>query len=107
MQGNLRALLSTLHAVLWEGAAWTQPELEDLLEPDRVKKSSHKAMKNLHPDKAQGSLEQIVIAGMVVAALNDAWTKFESAELKRACSPASEDPMKVYAASGFWKVYGK
>ncbi len=105
MQGNIRALLSTLHAVLWEGSFWKQPELLDLLEPDRVKKSYHKAMRVLHPDKVQGSLEQVVMAGMVVAALNDAWTKFENAELKRACPPAREDPMKVYAASGYWKVY--
>ena len=37
MQDNMRALLSSMHTVLWEGAEWKQPGLTDMVEPAKVR----------------------------------------------------------------------
>ncbi len=37
MQDNIRALLSSMHTVLWEGAEWKQPGLTDMVEPVKVR----------------------------------------------------------------------
>ncbi|KAK9820200.1 hypothetical protein WJX72_007422 [[Myrmecia] bisecta] len=82
---NIRALLSTLHTVLWEGSGWVQPGLTDLVEPARVKKAYMKANLIIHPDKVKqkgGTVEQLVVADMAFDALKTAWGRFE-AELKR------------------------
>ena len=36
LQDNIRALLSSMHTVLWEGAEWKQPGLTDMVEPAKV-----------------------------------------------------------------------
>ncbi len=36
-QDNIRALLSSMHTVLWEGAEWKQPGLTDMVEPAKVR----------------------------------------------------------------------
>lgn len=33
---NIRALLASLHTVLWEGSGWTQPSMADMVEPGKV-----------------------------------------------------------------------
>ncbi len=35
-QDNIRALLSTLHTVLWEDSGWKPPGLTDMVEPAKV-----------------------------------------------------------------------
>uniref|UniRef100_A0A4W3HF47 Cyclin-G-associated kinase n=1 Tax=Callorhinchus milii TaxID=7868 RepID=A0A4W3HF47_CALMI len=75
---NIRALLSTLHTVLWEGETkWKPVGMADIVQPDQVKKSYRKAVLVVHPDKATGqSYEQH--AKMIFMELNDAWSEFEN-----------------------------
>lgn len=49
---NIRALLSTLNTVLWEGETrWKPVSMADLVTPDQVKKYYRKAALIVHPDK--------------------------------------------------------
>ncbi|XP_061115278.1 putative tyrosine-protein phosphatase auxilin [Conger conger] len=75
---NIRALLSTLHTVLWEGETrWRPVGMADLVTPDQVKKFYRKAVLVVHPDKATGQpYEQY--AKMIFMELNDAWSEFEN-----------------------------
>lgn len=85
MQDNIRALLASLHTILWEGSGWNPPGLTDLVEAPRVKKAYMRANLVVHPDKVRqkgGTVEQIVIADMAFDVLKTAWGKFE-AELHR------------------------
>ncbi|XP_060723587.1 putative tyrosine-protein phosphatase auxilin isoform X2 [Tachysurus vachellii] len=75
---NIRALLSTMHTVLWEGEnRWKSVGMADLVTPEQVKKVYRKAVLVVHPDKATGQpYEQY--AKMIFMELNDAWSEFES-----------------------------
>ncbi|XP_031715353.1 putative tyrosine-protein phosphatase auxilin isoform X3 [Anarrhichthys ocellatus] len=75
---NIRALLSTMHTVLWEGETrWKSVGMADLVTPEQVKKVYRKAVLVVHPDKATGKpYEQY--AKMIFIELNDAWSEFES-----------------------------
>ncbi|XP_056133309.1 putative tyrosine-protein phosphatase auxilin [Lampris incognitus] len=75
---NIRALLSTMHTVLWEGETrWKTVGMADLVTPEQVKKVYRKAVLVVHPDKATGQpYEQY--AKMIFMELNDAWSEFES-----------------------------
>ncbi|XP_051563118.1 putative tyrosine-protein phosphatase auxilin isoform X3 [Myxocyprinus asiaticus] len=75
---NIRALLSTMHTVLWEGETrWKPVGMADLVTPEQVKKIYRKAVLVVHPDKATGQpYEQY--AKMIFMELNDAWSEFES-----------------------------
>uniref|UniRef100_A0AAR2L8C6 Cyclin G associated kinase n=1 Tax=Pygocentrus nattereri TaxID=42514 RepID=A0AAR2L8C6_PYGNA len=75
---NIRALISTLHTVLWEGETrWKPVNMADLVTPDQVKKYYRKAVLVVHPDKATGQpYEQH--AKMIFMELNDAWSEFEN-----------------------------
>uniref|UniRef100_A0AAX7U4Y0 Cyclin-G-associated kinase n=1 Tax=Astatotilapia calliptera TaxID=8154 RepID=A0AAX7U4Y0_ASTCA len=75
---NIRALLSTLHTVLWEGETrWKPVGMADLVSADQVKKYYRKAVLVVHPDKATGQpYEQY--AKMIFMELNDAWSEFEN-----------------------------
>ncbi len=35
-QDNIRALLASLHTVLWEGSGWTPPSMADMVENAKV-----------------------------------------------------------------------
>lgn len=49
---NIRALISTLHTVLWEGEnKWKPVSMADLVTPEQVKKYYRKAVLVVHPDK--------------------------------------------------------
>lgn len=49
---NIRALLSTLHTVLWDGESrWTPVGMADLVTPEQVKKQYRRAVLVVHPDK--------------------------------------------------------
>ncbi|KAM8961962.1 cyclin-G-associated kinase [Pelodytes ibericus] len=75
---NIRALISTLHTVLWEGETkWKPVNMAELVSHDQVKKYYRKAVLVVHPDKATGqSYEQY--AKMIFMELNDAWSEFEN-----------------------------
>ncbi|XP_046706567.1 putative tyrosine-protein phosphatase auxilin isoform X5 [Silurus meridionalis] len=75
---NIRALLSTMHTVLWEGESrWKPINMADLVTPEQVKKVYRRAVLVVHPDKATGQpYEQY--AKMIFMELNDAWSEFES-----------------------------
>ncbi|XP_036454144.1 cyclin-G-associated kinase isoform X3 [Colossoma macropomum] len=75
---NIRALISTLHTVLWEGETrWKPVNMADLVTPEQVKKYYRKAVLVVHPDKATGQpYEQH--AKMIFMELNDAWSEFEN-----------------------------
>ncbi|KAK0155192.1 putative tyrosine-protein phosphatase auxilin [Merluccius polli] len=75
---NIRALLSTMHTVLWEGETrWRPVGMADLVTPEQVKKVYRKAVLVVHPDKATGQpYEQY--AKMIFMELNDAWSEFDS-----------------------------
>ncbi|XP_075400673.1 cyclin-G-associated kinase isoform X2 [Tenrec ecaudatus] len=75
---NIRALLSTLHTVLWEGESrWTPVGMADLVTPGQVKKHYRRAVLVVHPDKATGQpYEQH--AKMIFMELSDAWSEFEN-----------------------------
>ncbi|XP_016050673.1 cyclin-G-associated kinase isoform X2 [Erinaceus europaeus] len=75
---NIRALLSTLHTVLWEGESrWTPVGMADLVTPAQVKKQYRRAVLVVHPDKATGQpYEQQ--ARLIFMELSDAWAEFES-----------------------------
>ncbi|KAF9609778.1 hypothetical protein IFM89_018226 [Coptis chinensis] len=67
-EGNLRALLSTLHYVLWPGSGWQPVSLTDLITSASVKKVYRKATLCIHPDKVQqkrANLQQKYIAEKV------------------------------------------
>uniref|UniRef100_UPI0037E99552 cyclin-G-associated kinase isoform X2 n=1 Tax=Semicossyphus pulcher TaxID=241346 RepID=UPI0037E99552 len=75
---NIRALLSTLHTVLWEGETrWKPVGMADLVTPDQVKKYYRKAVLIVHPDKATGKPYEHY-AKMIFMELNDAWSEFEN-----------------------------
>lgn len=75
---NIRALLSTLHTVLWDGESrWTPVGMADLVTPGQVKKQYRRAVLVVHPDKAAGQpYEQQ--ARMIFMELSDAWAEFET-----------------------------
>ncbi|KAL4667626.1 hypothetical protein H8959_006315 [Pygathrix nigripes] len=75
---NIRALLSTMHTVLWAGETkWKPVGMADLVTPEQVKKVYRKAVLVVHPDKATGQpYEQY--AKMIFMELNDAWSEFEN-----------------------------
>ena len=52
---NLRALLSTLQNVLWEGSGWKEIGMGELLMPGKVKIHYMKGIAKVHPDKVRVS----------------------------------------------------
>ncbi|KAK4127763.1 hypothetical protein N657DRAFT_641796 [Parathielavia appendiculata] len=77
---NLRALLSSLDTVLWEGSGWKKVGLHELVVANKVKFVYMKAIAKTHPDKIaqDASTEVRMIAGTVFSTLNEAWDKFKA-----------------------------
>ncbi|KAK4169117.1 UBA domain-containing protein 7 [Cladorrhinum sp. PSN259] len=77
---NLRALLSSLDNVLWEGSGWKKVGLHELVMANKVKIVYMKAIAKTHPDKiAQDATTEVrMIAGTVFSTLNEAWDKFKA-----------------------------
>jgi len=75
---QLRALLGTLHTILWPGANWKPVSLGDLLDDGKVKKCFHKASRVVHPDKTHHlPAEQRFLAKRIFDALSQAKTEFD------------------------------
>ncbi|KAK4696446.1 hypothetical protein P7C71_g1463, partial [Lecanoromycetidae sp. Uapishka_2] len=79
-EGNLRALLSTLENVLWEGSGWKKVGMGDVLLPGKVKLVYMKGIAKVHPDKlpTTATTEQKMISASVFATLNEAWERFKA-----------------------------
>jgi hypothetical protein len=77
---DIRALLSTLHSILWEGNRWKQVGLHDLLDAKKVKLAYRKSLLAVHPDKINkdAPAEHKVIAARAFMALNEMWQRFEA-----------------------------
>nr|XP_018668596.1 cyclin-G-associated kinase isoform X1 [Ciona intestinalis] len=74
---NIRALISTLHTVLWEGETkWKACGIHQLVQPNDVKKFYRKACLIVHPDKATGKPHE-EYAKLIFIELSDAWAEFE------------------------------
>lgn len=78
-EGNLRALLSSLDAVLWTEIGWTKINLSELITPQQVKVKYMKAVAKVHPDKLKASttVEQRLLASGLFSTLNSAWDTFK------------------------------
>lgn len=78
---QLRALLASLHTVLWPGAKWKQLTIGDLLQDSKVKRAYHKATLVVHPDKTHDlPPEQRFLAKRVFDALSQAKTTFDNGD---------------------------
>lgn len=90
-KANLRALLSTLETVLWEGAGWKKITLADLVDPASVKNYYKKAITVVHPDKVVGARRQ-ELARFIFAVLRQSHDAFrrelEAQEAARARAQA-------------------
>ncbi|XP_015603021.1 cyclin-G-associated kinase [Cephus cinctus] len=77
-KGNLRALLCSLHTVLWpEADRWQRYEMHQLVSAADVKKAYRKACLAVHPDKQAGTANEN-IAKLIFMELNNAWSTFEN-----------------------------
>ncbi|XP_050532140.1 cyclin-G-associated kinase [Daktulosphaira vitifoliae] len=75
-KGNIRALLGTLHTVIWEGSGWNC-NLSNLVSYADVKKAYRKACLAVHPDKQTGTSNEN-IAKLIFVELNNAWSEFDT-----------------------------
>lgn len=76
---QLRALLATLHSILWPGANWQQVSIGDLLDDSKVKRCFHKASRVVHPDKTHHlGPEERFLAKRIFDALSQAKAEFDS-----------------------------
>lgn len=77
---QLRALLSSLHTILWPGANWKPVSLGDILDANKCKRCYHKASRVVHPDKTHHlEPEQRFLAKRIFDALSQAKTEFDNA----------------------------
>ncbi|RZC42947.1 cyclin-G-associated kinase [Asbolus verrucosus] len=76
-KNNIRALLCSLHTVLWEGAKWNKCEMHQLVSAADVKKAYRKACLAVHPDKQTGT-DYENMAKLIFMELNNAWSDFEN-----------------------------
>lgn len=75
---QLRALLGTLHTILWPGANWKPIGLGDLLDDSKCKRAFHKASRVVHPDKTHHlDAEKRFLAKRIFDALSQAKTQFD------------------------------
>jgi len=76
-RNNIRALLCTLHEVVWKESEWQALGLSDLMANGQIKKHYYKALTKFHPDKNQDAdYRQKYIAERVTNELNAAWDEF-------------------------------
>lgn len=77
-RANIRALLCSLHKVLWDGESrWKPVGMNQLISAVDVKKAYHKACLCVHPDKMSDH-PQANLARMIFVELNDAWAQFQN-----------------------------
>lgn len=72
---NLRALLCSLHTVIWPNSRWTQCGMHQLVNENDLGKMYKKACLAVHPDKQMGT-ENEELSKLIFIELNDAWAEF-------------------------------
>ena len=78
---QLRALLASLHTILWPDAKWKQVNLGDLLDDKKCRLAYHKASRVVHPDKTMKlPAEQRFLAKRIFDALSQAKTEFDNSK---------------------------
>jgi len=76
---QLRALLGTLHTILWPEAKWKQVTIGDMLNDAKCKKFYHKATLVVHPDKTHHlDAEKRFLAKRIFDALSQAKVEFDA-----------------------------
>ena len=76
---QLRALLASLHTILWPGANWKQISIGDVLDDGKVKRAFHKATLVVHPDKTHHlPPDQRFLSKRIFDALCQAKTEFDN-----------------------------
>lgn len=50
-KGNIRALICSVHTILWQDAKWTKCDMSQLISANEVKKAYRKCCLAVHPDK--------------------------------------------------------
>ena len=76
-KANIRALLCSLHKILWEGETkWEPVGMHQLVTVNDVKKVYRKAVLVVHPDKMTDH-PQVNLARLIFVELNDAWAQFQ------------------------------
>ncbi|MCO5613769.1 hypothetical protein L7F22_068047 [Adiantum nelumboides] len=76
-ENNVRALLASLHDVVWPGLGWKKVGMHELVMDNQVKKVYMRAIGRLHPDKLtpkSNTIEERMLGGAVFSVLNDAWS---------------------------------
>jgi hypothetical protein len=75
---QLRALLGSLHLILWPGAKWKPLSIGDILDDSKVKRAFHKATLVVHPDKTHHlPPDQRFLAKRIFDAICQAKTEFD------------------------------
>jgi hypothetical protein len=78
-KNNIRALLATMHNVLWKDSGWEAIGPGDLITNAQVKLAYHKSLNIIHPDKHQNDPPGIrYVAERVFSAVNEAFKKFRN-----------------------------
>ena len=76
---QLRALLASLHIVLWPDAKWKQANLGDLLDDKKCRLAYHKASRVVHRDRTMKlPEEQRFLAKRIFDSLSQAKTEFDN-----------------------------
>lgn len=75
-KANIRALLCSMHKVLWDECKWEPVGMQQLVSAADVKKIYRKAVLVVHPDKLTDH-PQVNLARMIFVELNDAWAQFQ------------------------------
>ena len=76
-KANIRALLCSLHKVLWENETrWKVVGMQQLVTAEDVKKIYRKAVLVVHPDKLTDH-PHVNLARLIFVELNDAWAQFQ------------------------------
>jgi hypothetical protein len=76
---QLRALLASLHTILWPGAKWTPVSIGDILDDSKLKRCYHKASRVVHPDKIRElDAEKRFLAKRIFDALTQAKAEYDN-----------------------------
>lgn len=76
-RGNIRALLCSVHTILWSDAKWSKCEMSSLMSANDVKKAYRRCCLAVHPDKHTGT-ENENLAKLIFMELNNAFSDFEN-----------------------------
>jgi cyclin G-associated kinase len=73
---NIRALLCSLHTVIWPDSRWKQCGMHQLVNENDVRKMYQRACLAVHPDRQMGSPNE-EMSKLIFMELNDAWAEFK------------------------------